>query len=938
MAGVTFLAFGNGSPDVFSTFAAMSTHSGSLAVGELIGAAGFITAVVAGSMALVRPFKVARKSFVRDVSFFIVAASFSMVFLADGSLHLWECATMVGFYLFYVVFVVIWHWWLGRRRRQRERLNSARSHFHAPGSAELEPQEEYHDDDEDREAGARHIGLERRHMEDFGALEHNTGVGAGSPESDPMNEDDEDEARERWLADISSNMRVSRRGLGERRHTGNPIRPSLVGALEFRAVLSSLQKSRNIQAVPLNVRRYSDDPNYSNMYGGSQAATDSQDQLAFDDDARELDVDGLRVDATQAVLDVNGSNNRLRAVSASDAAGLELSSHALGQARTPTLGLLPPTPSANTTFLRRTSSPDAALPSPNISVTPPQSNNSSRRPSPAPPRKRGTADLLAPPPRDGYFPPVDTSHESSTAAERERFRQVPQLLIPNDQSRRTSGASSPASPFPRYTDSPPTFSAGGASSVPSIRLPPPSISPNSIRASEEYEFAEGKRVAWWPYSMLPAPEVLAAILFPTLYSLPDKNILEKVFGIIAAPAVFLLTITLPVVESEQEEDSEEDVSPISQTYTPRGDVPRSRRASTALLPPDSPLLLLTNDQRHSLDFSDISPGSHFHHRLDPPSPLAGFAGHGTTASMATAAEEHQQRMEHQKTLDTVHSQHEHHQQHLHHQHHVHHQHQQQNPPNESTPSPPSPGKDWNRWLVCIQVVTAPFFVALILWANSTPDPMKARTFLFPALYALLTSLVLLLLLLIFTTPSQPPRWRFLMCFLGFVVSIAWISTIANEVVGVLKAFGVILGISDAILGLTIFAVGNSLGDLVADITVARLGFPVMALSACFGGPMLNILLGIGLSGLYMTVKEGTRRHEAHPHKKMKYKPYEIEVSNTLMISAFTLLVTLVGLLVVVPMNGWKMDRRIGWGLIGLWSLSTVGNVIVEVAGLGGKIS
>ncbi|KAI9877325.1 MAG: hypothetical protein M1823_007120, partial [Watsoniomyces obsoletus] len=47
LTGVTFLAFGNGSPDVFSTFAAMSSHSGSLAVGELMGAAGFITAVVA---------------------------------------------------------------------------------------------------------------------------------------------------------------------------------------------------------------------------------------------------------------------------------------------------------------------------------------------------------------------------------------------------------------------------------------------------------------------------------------------------------------------------------------------------------------------------------------------------------------------------------------------------------------------------------------------------------------------------------------------------------------------------------------------------------------------------------------------------------------------------------------------------------------------------
>ena len=84
MAGVTFLAFGNGSPDVFSTFISMRTNSGGLAIGELIGAAGFISSVVAGSMALIRPFSVPKYSFMRDVGFFVLASCFSMVFLSDG--------------------------------------------------------------------------------------------------------------------------------------------------------------------------------------------------------------------------------------------------------------------------------------------------------------------------------------------------------------------------------------------------------------------------------------------------------------------------------------------------------------------------------------------------------------------------------------------------------------------------------------------------------------------------------------------------------------------------------------------------------------------------------------------------------------------------------------------------------------------------------------
>ena len=132
-----------------------------------------------------------------------------------------------------------------------------------------------------------------------------------------------------------------------------------------------------------------------------------------------------------------------------------------------------------------------------------------------------------------------------------------------------------------------------------------------------------------------------------------------------------------------------------------------------------------------------------------------------------------------------------------------------------------------------------------------------------------------------------------------------------------------MNISDSLLGLTVFAVGNSLGDLVADITVARLGYPVMALSACFGGPMMNILLGIGLGGMYMTVNAKPDAVAAAAGL------YEIAISKVLVISAVTLLITLAGVLIVVPLNGWRMDRKIGWGLVVLWCVSTLGNVIAE---------
>lgn len=77
--------------------------------------------------------------------------------------------------------------------------------------------------------------------------------------------------------------------------------------------------------------------------------------------------------------------------------------------------------------------------------------------------------------------------------------------------------------------------------------------------------------------------------------------------------------------------------------------------------------------------------------------------------------------------------------------------------------------------------------------------------LVPMIYALVFGLVALALVLTFSTPDKPPRWHEVLCAVGFVVSIGWISTIADEVVGILRAFGVILGVSEAILGVTVFA-------------------------------------------------------------------------------------------------------------------------------------
>lgn len=97
--------------------------------------------------------------------------------------------------------------------------------------------------------------------------------------------------------------------------------------------------------------------------------------------------------------------------------------------------------------------------------------------------------------------------------------------------------------------------------------------------------------------------------------------------------------------------------------------------------------------------------------------------------------------------------------------------------------------------------------------------------------------------------------------------------------------------------------------------------------------MLNILLGIGLGGAYQAIQAANSEHAKHPDRPFKYEPYQIQVGGTLVVSAIVLLITLLILLIVVPMNNWMMTRKIGWGLIALWGVGTVVNLVIEITGL-----
>ncbi|KAL9189627.1 hypothetical protein ACHAXT_009302 [Thalassiosira profunda] len=80
---------------------------------------------------------------------------------------------------------------------------------------------------------------------------------------------------------------------------------------------------------------------------------------------------------------------------------------------------------------------------------------------------------------------------------------------------------------------------------------------------------------------------------------------------------------------------------------------------------------------------------------------------------------------------------------------------------------------------------------------------------------------------------------------GFMVAATWIDWVADKLVALLEYLGLVLRIPNYIMGLTILAWGNSMADLSANVTMARKGLANMAITACFAGPVFNILIGLG---------------------------------------------------------------------------------------------
>ncbi|KAL6641902.1 hypothetical protein ACP70R_020083 [Stipagrostis hirtigluma subsp. patula] len=152
--------------------------------------------------------------------------------------------------------------------------------------------------------------------------------------------------------------------------------------------------------------------------------------------------------------------------------------------------------------------------------------------------------------------------------------------------------------------------------------------------------------------------------------------------------------------------------------------------------------------------------------------------------------------------------------------------------------------EWNKIYICANICLCPL---LLLYSFSSFIPLDTRiVFLLPQIRFPLWSVVLfasfcLALSHFFFEKEAPETENIASTLISFIMSVFWISTMAGELLNCLAAIGVIMDFPPAILGMTVLAWGNSVGDLVADVALARAGQPTIAIAGCFAGPMFNIL-------------------------------------------------------------------------------------------------
>lgn len=234
--------------------------------------------------------------------------------------------------------------------------------------------------------------------------------------------------------------------------------------------------------------------------------------------------------------------------------------------------------------------------------------------------------------------------------------------------------------------------------------------------------------------------------------------------------------------------------------------------------------------------------------------------------------------------------------------------------------PQSSPSEWSRFYLSANIALCP--MALLYSCRSFMSMDHPIVFLVPQMHVPLWLVILFsscsLATLHYIVEKEPPKTEQIpVVLIAFVMSVFWISNVAGELLNCLATLGTLLDLPPAILGLTVLAWGNSVGDLVADVAVAKAGQPALAMAGCFAGPMFNMLVGLGMALVIQTAK-------VYP------EAYQLNFHISLVVAFVFLFTSLMGSLLVVTWSRFRVPRFWGFCLVGLYVLFMLVSLVISM--------
>lgn len=103
----------------------------------------------------------------------------------------------------------------------------------------------------------------------------------------------------------------------------------------------------------------------------------------------------------------------------------------------------------------------------------------------------------------------------------------------------------------------------------------------------------------------------------------------------------------------------------------------------------------------------------------------------------------------------------------------------------------------------------------------------------------------------------------------------------------------------------IFFVGTSVPDLLTSVIVARQGHGDMAVSSSIGSNIFDITVGLPVPWMLSTIT--------------RWKPQLVSAESLLM-SVFTLMIMLLGVISVIAASGWQMTKKLGFTMFFMYGV------------------